>query len=391
MPVTEHAILLTEHQLQTAIERGDVGHARTTLATLRGQVLSWMAANDPSPPVEGQPTRLDRMLNNTLTQAALSGSVAMGEMVLAMSAGRPLDIDAALSWATERGHTNFVALLLAHGADPDANEGQAWAMAGRHGHQDIETLFQKKKTADILKEDLDRLTEVDLEQAIMDGDTNTAQKTIIAVLTRLIAGMLRNPIVRAEGDHNEIDLFLGNALMTAAIHDRVAVGKALLDAGVDPNIADGNAMLWAADKGHTAFVELLLERGADPSLNFNAAIGLAREHGHKDILDLFKRHAAAKAAQPAPEVEPVAKIEPAADIEGAPETGQKTGQDTGPETGPEKGPGVHPQAAEPAAVTQTNPVPDAAGPGLISGSISVSTLVQPWTSTVVPPPRRRPR
>jgi hypothetical protein len=152
--------------------------------------------------------------------------------------------------------------------------------------------------ADILKEDLDELTEFDLDQAIKLDDTDTAQKAIVAILARLIKPMIKKPIQHADGDHNEIDLFLGNALTSAAIHGRVAVGRSLLDAGVDPNIADGNAMLWAADKGHTAFVELLLERGADPSLNFNGAIGLARKNGHKDILALFKCYHIAKADTP---------------------------------------------------------------------------------------------
>ena len=57
-------------------------------------------------------------------------------------------------------------------------------------------------------------------------------------------------------------------LWAAASAGDVAKLKAMLDAGVDPNLANhygGTALIFAARRGHLEAVKLLLERGANPN------------------------------------------------------------------------------------------------------------------------------
>jgi ankyrin repeat protein len=80
--------------------------------------------------------------------------------------------------------------------------------------------------------------------------------------------------------------------MIAALHDRAAVVRVFLDAGMDVNTApfcNQTALHFAAQLGRTDTLDELLARGADVRIvetQFNGtAIDWAREGGHPEIAE----------------------------------------------------------------------------------------------------------
>jgi DNA-binding transcriptional regulator YdaS (Cro superfamily) len=84
------------------------------------------------------------------------------------------------------------------------------------------------------------------------------------------------------------------ALRSAAITGDVNVLRAMLDAGVDPNVRSSTGatpLMRAAELGHTEVVQLLLERGADVNARDrqgNSALKLARAARHPGVVALLR-------------------------------------------------------------------------------------------------------
>jgi hypothetical protein len=107
----------------------------------------------------------------------------------------------------------------------------------------------------------------------------------ILVLSLLLAG----PVAAQQAQDR------GDELRAAASAGDLAKLKELLDAGVDPNLANaygGTALAFAADRGRTEAVKLLLERGANPNTKDKfyggfTPLGAALQKEHMDIARLL--------------------------------------------------------------------------------------------------------
>jgi ankyrin repeat protein len=120
------------------------------------------------------------------------------------------------------------------------------------------------------------------------------------------AVVFHNAVARSGDDTDRIQLFLDHgapideaatglpghtALMYAAEHGHVEVGKLLLDNGADINIGDyfgDPAINVAAFYGQLAFLKMLVERGAElnvPGRNRFTALSHAVSRGHTEVAE----------------------------------------------------------------------------------------------------------
>lgn len=113
----------------------------------------------------------------------------------------------------------------------------------------------------------------------------------ILVLPLLLAGSVAAQAPQATPPAQD----RGDELRAAASAGDVAKLKELLDAGVNPDLANaygGTALAFAADRGRTEAVKLLLERGANPNTKDKfyggfTPLGAALQKEHMDIAKLL--------------------------------------------------------------------------------------------------------
>lgn len=77
---------------------------------------------------------------------------------------------------------------------------------------------------------------------------------------------------------------LGEALLGAATHNRLAVVQHLIATGADVLAYQGRALSMAAARGHLAIVQCVLAAGADVHSNNDLALKLASENGHMAVV-----------------------------------------------------------------------------------------------------------
>jgi ankyrin repeat protein len=190
-----------------------------------------------------------RSLAKKLIEAAISGDVALAEKLLAEGA----DVNAmargkygitALMWASMRGHTETVKLLLSNGAKINATG---------------------------------KLRDTALMEAAAKGHTETVKL------------LLSN-----DANINATNNVGETALMEAAAGGHTETAKLLLANGakiIGTNTYDRTELMLAALFGHTETVELLLKNGADVNARDkggNTALEIAFEEGHVETVKLLK-------------------------------------------------------------------------------------------------------
>ena len=235
--------------------------------------------------------------------------------------------DTALMYASKKGHTETVRLLLDHGANPNSQDKYGdtpLILAVAYGDM-------SEESTDILRLLLDHGADVNVQ----DNDGNTALMTAMteergAEIVKLLLDHGADPNVHEDGDttpliyatwiDNEIVRLLlvdhgadPNAQdadgKTALIHvckgwgADAEVVKLLFDHGADVNAQDNDgytALMNASHKGHTETVRFLLEHGADVNLKNkkgDTALIRASEEGHTEIVRLLLDHGADVNAQ----------------------------------------------------------------------------------------------
>jgi ankyrin repeat protein len=170
----------------------------------------------------------------------------------------------ALIVASEKGYTDIVAYLLAHGADPKlANmEGDTpLSMAAEQGHAKVVAMLLEKG--------------VDPDEGRAQAPPWTA-RAVIGVRAQVRSTPLS---LAAQGGHTD-------------------TVKVLLDHGADPDVrgfAGKTALFWAVERGYRDVADLLLEHKADPDINNSAGqtpLMEAAKTGKADLVrDLVAHHA----------------------------------------------------------------------------------------------------
>lgn len=188
----------------------------------------------------------------------------------------------ALMIAARAGHTSFVEMLLAAGAEPDAlcvSEGRSarertalfWAVS--HSHVDSTRALLAAGAAPNLR---NRDGETPLVMAVT---RNGMSPECAAVESELLHGQATVDVADAQGR---------TPLMLAAKFGRLRAVQVLLSAGAAVNRLSGggeSALMFAAAKGHVDVVRELLDAGADVAAkrhgrgDFQAGIGVQTARG----------------------------------------------------------------------------------------------------------------
>ena len=190
------------------------------------------------------PKRANRYGVTPLSEAAALGNGDMIEALLESGADAKglttADGETVLMTAAQSGSVQAVQVLLDHGADINAKEnyrGQTalmWAAAERH--------------PGVVQLLLDR--GADWKVRSLARDTSMPKLSAASSVTPMARGGL-------------------TALHFAAREGDIETARAMLDAGVDPNILDADntsSLVVSVLNKHYAFAKFLLDRGADPNL-----------------------------------------------------------------------------------------------------------------------------
>ncbi|ERL90464.1 hypothetical protein D910_07813 [Dendroctonus ponderosae] len=185
----------------------------------------------------------------------------------------------ALMVAATKGKGAFVKELLAHGADPNAEDNDNWSAllcASKEGHYDI-VLQLLEHNAEIDHRDMGGWTA--LMWATYKGHTNVA-----------IHLLDRGAEVNSHGN------FHISSLLWAAGRGYLEITKSLINHGAKVNVGDKygtTALVWASRKGYTEIVELLLKAGAnvDTAGMYSWTPLIVATYGnHVDVVNVLLEH-----------------------------------------------------------------------------------------------------
>jgi ankyrin repeat protein len=178
------------------------------------------------------------LLNEAFTQALKAGHMEVIKLLIERGVDANNGEGMAIIQAS-RGSTEMVQFLLAHGANPNVQNGRALASA-----------LDKDQTA--------------IVRLLIEHGANANQPTYDFPLSSASANG-NTESVRLLLDHGA-DVHAGEdqALVSAAQFGHKEVVKLLLDAGANPNAQDGRAIISASQFGHEEVVKLLLDAGANP-------------------------------------------------------------------------------------------------------------------------------
>ncbi|XP_066149832.1 kinase D-interacting substrate of 220 kDa B [Euwallacea fornicatus] len=155
----------------------------------------------------------------------------------------------ALMVAASKGKSAFVRELLAHGADPNAEDNDNWTAllcAAKEGHYDI-VLQLLEHNAEIDHRDMGGWTA--LMWATYKGHSNVALHLLD-----------RGAEVNAHGNYHI------SSLLWACGRGHFEIARALINHGAKVNVGDKygtSGLVWACRKGFVEIVELLLKAGAN--------------------------------------------------------------------------------------------------------------------------------
>ncbi|MDQ2687741.1 MAG: ankyrin repeat domain-containing protein, partial [Armatimonadota bacterium] len=178
-----------------------------------------------------------------------------------------------LQMASALNHARTVSLLLARGADPVQQD--------KSGHSALDLAPVGSQTIALLRPAVDV---VYLHRAANQGDVAAVR----AILDK------RPALLEARNARNETPLW------SAAIENRTATAKLLLERGADPNALclfnmRVTPLMCAAQNGQEPLARLLLTHGAKVDIrdsNNDTALHMAAEDGHTALVRLLLAHGA---------------------------------------------------------------------------------------------------
>ncbi|HKC65506.1 MAG TPA: ankyrin repeat domain-containing protein [Pyrinomonadaceae bacterium] len=183
------------------------------------------------------------------------------------------DLNAALTFAVQEGDLNRIRLLIAKGADVNAESSDQWTppviAAQGFDMEAVKTLFGQGKT---------------LCTSVGSGWTALMIATIEGHLEVVRVLLEHGARVNAENDQG------WTALRFAVSLDDADTLRTLLDAGADANIPDHEgktALMQAAGENISDSLKMLLEAGADPYIkdhNGQTALMIAETQCHTEII-----------------------------------------------------------------------------------------------------------
>jgi ankyrin repeat protein len=172
------------------------------------------------------------------------------------------NINGLLIYASRKGHTDIVKLLIKSGAYIHARDDYAFRCASENGHAEIVNLLIEKGANIHTKDDYA------LRWASANGH--------IDVVKLLIE---KGADIHAEDDY---------ALIWASNNGHIEIVNLLIERGADIHAEDDFALRWASEKGHTDIVKLLIENGANIHAKDDYALRWASAKGHTDVVKLLK-------------------------------------------------------------------------------------------------------
>ena len=206
--------------------------------------------------------------NEAFLRAARYGQTSLTNLLLTHGADAHYDNTQALHSASEAGHHEVVALLLAHGVSPTTQDKDGQTplyKAIEHKHTEVISVFLK-------------------------SDRNTSIKGLSLAATtgnlKLVKRLLKKGAPLAGEDHN--------ALHCALEKDHTEVALYLIKHGADVHSKKfwGNTPLHiAAQKGFYDIAVALLEHGAKPdskNYGYETPLTLAAKNKNKELVALFK-------------------------------------------------------------------------------------------------------
>nr|XP_022916026.1 kinase D-interacting substrate of 220 kDa isoform X5 [Onthophagus taurus] len=185
----------------------------------------------------------------------------------------------ALMLACSRGRGNFVRELLAHGADPNAEDSDNWTpllCAAKEGHTDI------------CRQLVDHQAEIEHREM---GGWSALMWATYKGHTDIVELLLEHKAdVNAHGNYHV------PSLLWAAGRGRTAIVEALVSHGAKVNAGDKygtTALIWGARKGHIDIVRCLLQAGANvdtAGMYSWTALLVATQGNHEEVVTLLLEH-----------------------------------------------------------------------------------------------------
>jgi ankyrin repeat protein len=199
----------------------------------------------------------------------------------------------ALMYASRRGHTDMVVLLLNKGADPHIRS--AWGSntalreAVKGGHKEIVKLLLDKCNASAS-------ARLSMAYALIKAAQN-GRKDMVELLLDNGADPNIEGDYNVEGDCNSDEMPTSTtALIEASRQGHKDIVKLLLNKGANPNIgcstSSATALFLASSRGHKDIVKLLLDNGANPHIRHvfgDTALEIAKLNGHQEIVQLIDK------------------------------------------------------------------------------------------------------
>lgn len=273
-----------------------------------------------------------KIQNPELTNAAKMGDTTRMKELIAKDADvniKDKDYNGynSLMWASLRGHTNAVKLLLSNGVELnalDVSNQSALALASFSGHLEIVKLLVEKGAeinpknpkakpalesavgmghGDIAKYLLEKGAKINpeilaealkypakakpemIQLLILNGaNINSKSSQSLGGTTALIWAVDKDHLdivklaIQKKADMNIFDKNGMTALMVAVKQEKTEMTKLLIDNGANINSmgGQGSALMIATEKGNTEFVNLLIEKGAD--------VNLAKQYGETALI-----------------------------------------------------------------------------------------------------------
>ena len=254
----------------------------------------WLWIHDPTVPSWRQEKRAGGPLPPQGTPLHYASFCGLHDVVKVLAIEQPQDVQSQgftgestpLHLASQQGHVAVARILLEHGGNVAAKDGQGWTplhRASEEGHVEL-TLFLVEHGADVAAKDGDGWTP--LHRVSERGDVELARI-----------------LVEHGADASAQDEDGRAPLHQASERGHVELARFLVEHGADAasQQIDGSTPLhWASEMGHVELARFLAEYGADVAAqenNGSTPLHRASFGGHLELAQILVEHGANVAAQ----------------------------------------------------------------------------------------------